>query len=126
MQGSNTITRITFEICYALTSQFKRSNDGLRADCTDILGSLAILRASRSTTHKVMFSNNVDDFSEWFLKEYQTIEYDIFFSDINKVREAIKMNNLIKKGEFLNGTEMDTDNYYLLTYNMYETIDELI
>lgn len=73
-----------------------------------------------------MFSNNVNDFSEWFLKEYQTIEYDLFFCDINKVSNAIKMNNLIKKGEFLNDTEMDADNYYLLTYNMYETIDELI
>ena len=74
-----------------------------------------------------MFSNNINDFSEWFLKEYQIIEYDLFFCNIDKVHKAIGLDNLIRKDEKLNGTEkMDVDNYYLLIYNMYETINELI
>ena len=74
-----------------------------------------------------MLSKNVDDFIKWFLEEYQTIEYDLFFCDIKKVQCVIKNNNLIREGNKLNGKEkMDADNYYVLLYNMFETIDELI
>ena len=74
-----------------------------------------------------MLSKNINEFYKWFLKEYETIEYDLFFCNIKTVKNAISKGNLIKKDEKLNGTEkMDADNYYLLIYNMYKTINEVI
>ena len=74
-----------------------------------------------------MFSKSEDDFTKWFLKEYRIIEYDQFFSDICQIKNAIQNKHLIYKDQMLNGrTKMDADNYYLLVYNMYQTLTELI
>ena len=73
------------------------------------------------------FSKSEDDFTKWFLEKYDIIEYDQFFCDICKIKDAIQNGQLSPKGNKLNeNTPMDADNYYLSAYNMYQTFTELI
>jgi hypothetical protein len=67
-----------------------------------------------------------ESFTKWFLNEYKTIEYDVFFCPLERVQEAIKNGNVIKQGAMLNGaTKMDATNYYLLSHNMERDINQV-
>tara|TARA_B100000131_G_C18119881_1_gene612546 strand:- start:2880 stop:3803 length:924 start_codon:yes stop_codon:yes gene_type:complete len=68
-----------------------------------------------------------EEFTDYFIKKYPIIEYDIFFSDSHRIKQAIRNGNIICRGCMLEGnTSMDANNYYLLVYNMDQTLEELL
>ena len=84
------------------------------------------LDLDRTNILKKLKDMNKSKFIDWFLKNYETITYDIHFCNESLLKKAISKGNIISKGDKLNGTtNMDADNYYLYLFNMNSNITEL-